>query len=50
MAETYTNTPADEAPQAASSLPTVLICWLVVGLPLAWGIIETLKKSLALFH
>lgn len=23
--------------------------WLVVGIPLAWGIWETLKKSLALF-
>jgi len=50
MAETYTDTSTDATPQAASSLPTVLICWLVVGLPLAWGIIETLKKSLALFH
>lgn len=50
MAQAYTNTPPNEAPQAASSLPTVLVCWLVVGLPLGWGIIETLKKSLALFH
>lgn len=24
--------------------------WLVVGLPLLWGIFETLKKSMALFH
>ena len=24
--------------------------WLVVGLPLTWGIIQTLHKSLALFH
>lgn len=24
--------------------------WLVVGLPLAWGIIQTLHKSLALFQ
>jgi hypothetical protein len=27
-----------------------LLCsWLVVGIPLAWGIWETLQKSLALF-
>ncbi len=50
MAEAYTDTSSDDAPQAASSLPIVLLCWLVVGLPLAWGIIETLKKSLVLFH
>lgn len=50
MAEAYTDTPTDAAPQAGSSFPTVLVCWLIVGLPLAWGIIETLKKSLALFH
>lgn len=26
------------------------IAWLIVGLPLAWGVLETFKKSLALFH
>ncbi|MGI4789169.1 MAG: MFS transporter small subunit [Janthinobacterium lividum] len=40
MAENYSN----------SSLGVLVFRWLVVGLPLAWGIIETLKKSLALFH
>ena len=24
-------------------------CWLWVGVPLAWGVFETVKKSLALF-
>ena len=24
-------------------------CWLWVGIPLAWGVFETVKKSLALF-
>jgi hypothetical protein len=24
--------------------------WLIVGLPLLWGVAETFKKSLALFH
>ena len=50
MAEAYTNTSSDTTPQAASSPGLLLVSWLVVGLPLAWGIIETLKKSLALFH
>ena len=50
MAEAYTTTSADTHPQAASSPVLLLISWLVVGLPLAWGIIETLKKSLALFQ
>ena len=28
----------------------VAIAWLIVGLPLLWGVWETVKKSLALFH
>jgi hypothetical protein len=34
----------------ANSSALLVFRWLVVGLPLAWGIIETLKKSLALFQ
>ena len=33
-----------------NDLASRLTAWLVVGLPLAWGIGETLKKSLALFR
>ena len=25
------------------------LAWLAVGLPLAWGVVETLKKAMALF-
>ena len=25
-------------------------CWLWVGIPLAWGVFETVKRSLALFR
>jgi hypothetical protein len=25
------------------------LAWLAVGLPLAWGVVETLKRSMALF-
>ncbi len=28
----------------------IAVAWLVVGLPLLWGVAETAKKSLALFH
>ncbi len=26
------------------------VAWLIVGVPLLWGVAETFKKSLALFH
>jgi hypothetical protein len=26
----------------------VIVCWLAVGLPLAWGIWQTIKKALLL--
>ncbi len=25
------------------------LAWLAVGLPLAWGVVQTLKKAMALF-
>jgi hypothetical protein len=28
----------------------VALAWLVVSLPLLWGVLQTLKKSAALFH
>jgi hypothetical protein len=28
----------------------IAISWLVVGIPLAWGVSQTFIKSLALFH
>jgi hypothetical protein len=43
---THTTT-TNAAPSGAGA---VLFAWLLVGIPLAWGVLETLKKSLALFH
>jgi hypothetical protein len=40
------NTPASNAP---ASLAVLVIAWLLVGLPLLWGVIMTLRKALALF-
>ena len=34
----------------SNTLPILVFRWLVVGLPLAWGIIQTLHKSQALFQ
>ena len=45
-------------PQSTSSTPpaaesgvgsSVVLAWLVVGLPLAWGVSQTFIKALALF-
>lgn len=31
------------------ALAALLLSWLAVGVPLAWGVFATLKKALALF-
>ncbi len=33
-----------------SSSLKVAGAWLLVGLPLLWGVLQTAQKSLALFH
>lgn len=44
--------PAAVPATAASDTSTValVLSWLGVGLPLAWGVLETLRKALALFE
>lgn len=32
-----------------SSPVTIALAWLAVGVPLAWGVLQTIIKSLALF-
>ena len=32
------------------SLGLLIFSWLFVGLPLAWGVTQTIIKSMALFH
>jgi hypothetical protein len=41
-----------EAPEISDGGNTLLliISWLWVGVPLAWGVLETLRTSLALFR
>jgi hypothetical protein len=37
--------------QTGTSSPiAIALAWLVVGLPLAWGVSQTIVKSLALFR
>lgn len=33
-----------------TSAAAVAIAWLLVGIPLAWGVFQTFTKSLALFQ
>lgn len=33
-----------------SSAARIAVAWIIVGLPLLWGVWETVKKSMALFH
>ena len=40
---------ANDVQQGSSSV-AIAVAWLVVGVPLLWGVWETVKKSLALFH
>jgi hypothetical protein len=36
---------------ARPSRPVILVlAWLAVGLPLFWGVAQTIKKTLALFN
>ena len=40
-----TSTAVRQTPAAA-----ILVAWLIVAVPTAWGVWQTLVKSLALFH
>ncbi len=33
-----------------SNLPMLCIAWLVVGIPLGWGVVKSVEKSLPLFQ
>jgi len=34
----------------ASQAVALLLSWIAVGIPLAWGVVETFRKALALFQ
>ena len=42
--------PKTQATPGAGNLLLLVVSWLWVGVPLAWGVLETLRTSLALFR
>ena len=42
--------PAAQASPGAGNTLLLVVSWLWVGVPLAWGVLETLRTSLALFR
>jgi hypothetical protein len=53
------NAPSTSVADSASAVPSratsgqvlaLVLSWTAVGLPLAWGVIETLRKTFALFQ
>jgi hypothetical protein len=44
------NSASGAAPAGIGSVLALVLSWAVVGLPLAWGVAETLRKALALFN
>ena len=42
--------PETPATPGAGNTLLLVISWLWVGIPLAWGVLETLKTSMALFR
>ncbi|HEY2517238.1 MAG TPA: hypothetical protein VGI39_40475 [Polyangiaceae bacterium] len=46
--------PKPSSPSGTAPEPTpvgaVVVAWLVVGAPLLWGVLQTLKKAAALFQ
>jgi hypothetical protein len=44
------NDPSDPRVARPTPMALVIAAWLVVGLPLVWGVLQTLKKAVALFQ
>ena len=38
-----------ESGSHSTNVLTLALAWLAVGLPLLWGVVQTLKKAMALF-
>lgn len=44
------NTSKSPGLPGTSQVVTLVLSWTAVGIPLAWGVIETFRKALALFQ
>ena len=40
----------DSRPHGKGQAVTLVLSWTAVGLPLLWGVVETLRKTFALFQ
>ena len=49
MSSTPRSHSSDDLPHR-SSVGLLIFAWLFVGIPLAWGVTQTVIKSMALFH
>lgn len=43
----HSSSPENATPSSSAAL---VVAWLIVGLPLAWGVTQTFIKALALFR
>jgi hypothetical protein len=44
------NRPTDDPPPSSASWAMVAVAWVLVGIPLLWGIAITFKKAAVLFR
>jgi hypothetical protein len=42
--------PVESSHPSTSQVTALILSWTAVGIPLAWGVAETLRKTLALFQ
>ena len=42
--------PSDDPAPSGASWAMVAVAWLVVGVPLLWGIVNTFRKAAVLFR
>lgn len=50
MSEGLSPDVGERRPAGGMATFRLLVSWLWVGTPLAWGVLETVRKSLALFR
>ncbi len=51
MSTNHQPAPGEPSRQSGqSNLPMLCIAWLVVGIPLGWGVVKSVEKSLPLFN
>jgi len=43
-------TPVEATRASSNQLPRLILAWLFVGVPLLWGVFQTLQKATALFR